>query len=192
MMPVSLQEAVILLFNTIWLAAAFVMLSVLLGMTLRNVLTNCTTIEQLEVASELKWARRTGHPPSPFPFDVGIRSNLELVLGKRLWAWPLPLPSSWQLAELGEGITFSINRQLATSEYQWPPCQSCSSSSCSSFGDSVAQEDPLVATTAISPTAHSDTDVRCRTRRSSNEYILPSKLPWHSQSELPAHTNKKA
>lgn len=192
MMPVSLKEAVILLFNTIWLAAAFVMLGILLGVTLRNAVTNCTTIEQLEVEAELKWARRTGHPPAPFPFDVGVRGNLELVLGRRLWAWPLPLPSHWQLAGLGDGITFPINRQLAASEYQWPPCQSCSNSSCSSLSDSAAHKDSLLTEPVAGTTAHSDTDVRYRTRRDSDGYVLPSRLPWHSQGDLPVHTNKEA
>lgn len=170
------------------------MLGVLLGVTLRNVLTNCTTIEQLEVEAELKWARRTGHSPTPFPFDVGIRSNLELVLGRRPWAWPLPLPSTWQLTGLGDGITFLIDRNLAISEYQWPPCQSCTSSSCSSLSDSAVREreesDPLVTRATVEATTHSDPDVHYRTRRTSEGYILPSRLPWHSQGELPVRTDR--
>jgi hypothetical protein len=102
---------------------------------------------------------------------MGTRKNVKLALGKRVWAWPFPLPSSWQLEGLGDGLGFATFD--GRMDYEWPPEEYCSDSSCSR---SSLDDEPL--------TLHSDASLKVRPRRDSEGYLLPPQLPWHSDPNL--------
>ena len=169
-MPIALKEGLILLFNCVFLASVLLILGMLLAVTLRNVLQNHTTVERLEVQTEDQlslWHRLT---PVNFPFDLGPRRNLELVLGKRKWAWPFPLSSRWQLEGLGDGITFATVNGL--SDESWPPDHFSSSSSCSS-SCSQSQSPTLLQRN------QSDSDVRWRRVHKDDDEFLVTFNNYH-------------
>ncbi len=62
-LPVSLTEALILVFNVILTMAAILMVGLLLAGTLRNVLGNCTSVEQLELTAETRYALKHHYQP---------------------------------------------------------------------------------------------------------------------------------
>lgn len=178
----SLTEATVLLFNSIVTMAILLMVSLLFGATLRNILQNRTTIEQLEEASEVRDARRHDLQPMPYPFDLGLVRNLEQFLGRRKWAWLFPLPSDWQLAGLGEGYEYATRGECKDTD--WPLVEYCSKSSCSS-ADQEGSDNETRMQRAASPRrgTESDTDLvqRKRIRRDSEGLVIPSSLPWHHQ-----------
>lgn len=167
-LPITLEEGLVLIFNGILLLVIIVLLGILLITTMINVTENCTTIEQLEVKREELATRRTGHGHQ-FPFNLGWSRNLELVLGKRRWAWPFPLPSSWQLADQGDGLEFDTSD--GSPDYLWPPEDYCSDTECSSAG-----EDDVLS-------LRSDQYPKYRARRDSEGFIIPTGLPWHHHSD---------
>jgi len=80
-----------------------------------NCLANCTTIEHLEQETVEGKARRLGLPPPQFPYDLGVVRNIKTILGPRVWAWPLPLPSTWQLHGT-DGLSYETSTNSP-----WPP-----------------------------------------------------------------------
>ena len=102
------------------------------------------------------------------------------MLGKRVWAWPLPLSSDWQLEGLGDGIVFETCDGSADTE--WPPYEFCSSD------DSDGGGDHGEGRALMGQHSKSQEDLRGRSRRGSEGYLLPSVLPWHRvQSEPLLH-----
>lgn len=103
-----------------------------------------------------------------FPFDCGYLSNVELVLGRRKWAWLLPLPSDWQLVGLGDGTSFAVNDQ-SVCDHDWPPYNVTGITDESDDGEGVLfllsnnrQQGPPPSSQAR------------RVRRDSEGYILPA------------------
>lgn len=189
MMPISAKETFVLLFNSIFTASVLIALGILLGFTLKNVLQNRTTIEQLEVQAEEKYSRRFSVRPIEFPYDLDIQRNLMLVLGKRCWAWPFPLPSNWQLSGLGEGISFATRPGLDPDS--WPPGNLSSSSDSSDqydefeSGDDRENSSPLLDHHQLREKSKSQDDIKYRIRRDSEgQAMLPTSLPWHSLPNL--------
>lgn len=119
----------------------------------------------------------------PFPFDLGLWKNLEMVLGRRVWAWALPLPSRWQLAGLGDGLTFETFDGSA--DYEWPSEEVPSYSSGSSEDNMPLARGPLRSASH----AHSDADLRVRYRRDSEGYILPAHPTWSGFRSDPSLAN---
>ncbi|PJF19899.1 Palmitoyltransferase [Paramicrosporidium saccamoebae] len=60
-MPISLSEGLVLIFNGILLFAVLILLGILLITTIKNIMENCTTIERLEVSHEKYSSLRNGH-----------------------------------------------------------------------------------------------------------------------------------
>lgn len=190
-MVLSLTEATVLLFNAIITMATLLMVSLLFGSTLKNVLQNRTSIEQLEVSSEEKYAKKHDTLPAPFPYDLGMMRNLEQFLGRRRWAWPFPLPCRWQLAGLGDGceyVTRGGEEEEEVRDTDWPPVEYCSKSSCSSAADDDSESDAETDRKRLAwkRGGESDSDLlhRKRNRRDSEGYLVPSALPWHHQQSL--------
>lgn len=51
---------------------------------------------------------------------------MSLVFGKRKWAWPVSLPSSYQMAGLGDGLFFEANESfLLCSNFKDSHLSSC-------------------------------------------------------------------
>lgn len=182
----------VLTFDTIFVAAVLIMLGLLLGATLRNILQNCTNIEQLERSSEERSAHFDDRPENPYPYSIGYRKSLELALGPRAWAWPFPLPSSWQLRGLGAGDEWET--VPGALDIDWPPKDSYSPSDYYSDSDyqeseSMNNDRDLITTDHTQGDGwRSEPDLRNRMRRDSEGYMLPARLPWHLQHSMKSET----
>ena len=47
---------------------------------------------------------------------MGYYENICQVLGRRAWAWPLSLPSAYQMGGLGDGLFFGVDESLSCEE----------------------------------------------------------------------------
>lgn len=116
---------------------------------------------------------------------MGPIKNLEMVLGLRHWAWALPLPSSWQLADLGDGITFELNNP-SVHDCDWPPHSQLNS-------DSSDESCLVEGEKGILHLFGEELDLQSesrRHRRDSEGYILPlqnynQEHTFYSDSNLP-------
>ena len=107
-----IDQGVVLIFNFFLLAAVILLLGILFIATLYNVLINRTSVEAAKNGLRVSLHHRIfllNRQASPY--DMGLFANVCQVLGPRVWAWPLPLPSSYQLAGLGDGLVFMVNDQ---------------------------------------------------------------------------------
>ena len=102
-----------------------------------------------------------------FPFDLGSLKNCKVVLGNRVWAWPFPLSSDWQLAGLGDGIDFETSKLEDGDAGIWPP-EFALRDDCSS----ASEEDVL------------DIQPEWRERRGSEGYWIPSRQVNVSNTSL--------
>ncbi len=142
-----------------------------------NCAHNMTTIEHLQYDAAESRSRRTGIPLI-FPYDMNTVRNLKLILGKRLWAWPIPMPSSWQLEGLGRGILF----EKCTS-VPWPPerievdYDTTGNEEESLYEQRKSRSDPILSN-----------PFRDRYRRGSEGYMIPADeigVQFHDSSSSP-------
>lgn len=98
-----------------------------------------------------------------------------MVLGRRRWAWLLPLPTDWQLEGCGsDGLHFPTTS--GRKDVSWPPGEYCSDSSCSSdFSESNTRDADV----------NSESGFEMRVRRDSEGMVAPSTLPWHRYQSEP-------
>jgi len=123
--PLGLE--VIELLSLITTVVAFSVLVLMMGgllvVQVYQALHGYTTIESLEIQRTL---RHMDTDKFPFPFDLGPRKNLQLVLGRCIWLWWLPLPlacspltSTDATNEEKEGVAFATHPD-ALMDGQWP------------------------------------------------------------------------
>lgn len=154
------MQIIISVMNGIFVLCILLMLSILFFYQWYLCLQNMTTIEQLEYESCLSAnIRRLSNPrPVVFPYKLGWRRNLDVILGHRRWAWPWPLLSDWQLEGQGNGIFFEKEEGV---DPEWPPKMDLSGDD----GDEeqhpkASRSDPLLPR-------------RERFRRGSEGYMIP-------------------
>ena len=170
-----LLQTAVLLFNLILCLVLWMLLAMLLWNTVKNVISNCTSVEQMEVISE---GRRVGGIEKVrFPFNISLMYNMRIVLGPSILLWPFPLPSSHQIDPYYDGLTFMTTYG---EDCDWPPVEYCSDSSCETSPDI---EQGAQGGCQRFHGSRSDTDLRDtfrqRARRDSEGFVLPSTLPWH-------------
>ena len=89
--PLGLEtvELLSIIITIVAFSVLVLMMGGLLAVQLYQAANGYTTIESLEIQRTM---RDLGAEKFKFPFDLGRRRNLQLVLGRRIWLWWLPLP----------------------------------------------------------------------------------------------------
>lgn len=161
--PGELSEAglMVAIANAALLFCILVMVGLLCAVQWHNALRGMTTVEELERDAALAKAARLGIAPRAvvFPYALGPVANLRAVLGPRAWAWPLPLPSRWQLA--GTGLRFDKDDDSPAAA-AWPPVLAASEDDTSDSSDDGGSR-------SLPPASG-----RERFRRGSEGYLIPA------------------
>lgn len=99
---------IVAIINAAFTLCILMMLLILTVYQWSNSLWNMTTIEHLEWEAANDRAIRHRLPEIVFPYRFESKvACLKVILGDRIWAWPLPLPSRWLLKGQGNGIFFA-------------------------------------------------------------------------------------